>query len=167
MIGLTIKVMAVYFLFILLFSGKENKIHAAIIFLSCIVPVFYPLDAATDVDSYLQKRNLYVLYDGGTALILTMFLRYDPTAWKQALLLCFATLCHIMIILNLKAHHAGFFYNWYDELILSVLLLQMGVSYNGMVDAIRRIQKYYCRDSDNTYSYNNRIPAQKTRENKT
>lgn len=165
MIGLTIKVMAVYFLFILLFGSKEYKIHSAIIFLSCMAPIFYPLDAATDVDSYMQKRELYILYDGATALILSMLLRYDPIAWKQALLLCFATLCHIMIILNIKAHHAGFFYNWYDELIMTVLILQMVVSKDGMADAIRRIQEYRSRRINHTDSCNNHIQTQKTREN--
>jgi hypothetical protein len=144
--------MTVYFLFILLFADKRIKTHAGIIFLACLVPALFPLDAATDVKSYIEKKELYVLYDGCVALILTMALKIDRIAWKQALLLAFASLCHIMIILSIKNAHAGFFYTWYDELIIAVGILQMMVSYDGLIRALSNFQSLLLR----TYYYFNR-----------
>ncbi len=152
MVSLTVDIMAVYFLFILLLGDKEIKIHAAIIFASCALNVVFPLELATDLKSYISNRESYIMLDGATALILSMFLNVDKTAWKQALLLAFATLCHIMIILNIKAHHAGFFYNWYDELIIAVGLLQMMVSHDGLIGAFSNLQELLLR----THHYFNR-----------
>lgn len=144
--------MTVYFLFILLFADKSIKTHAGIVFLACLIPSLFPLDAAIDVNSYIEKKGLYAMYDGCVAMILSMLLMYDKTAWKHALLLAFATLCHIMIILSIKHAHAGFFYTWYDELIIAVGLLQMMVSYDGLIGALSNLQDLLLR----TYHYFNR-----------
>ena len=152
MIELIIKIMAAYFLFILIFGDKNIKIHAAIILLSSALIALFPLNLPVDTKSYIENRELYVMYDGVTALVLTMFLHLDKTAWKQALLLAFATLCHIMIILSIKNAHAGFFYTWYDELIITVGLLQMMVSYDGFISALSNLQELLLR----TYHYFNR-----------
>ena len=150
---LLIKVMLVYFLFILLFADKSKKAHAAIIFLACFIPVCFPLSVSVDVNHYIEKKEIYVMYDGAFALMLTAFMRLDKTAWKQALLLAFASLCHIMIILSIKNAHAGFFYTWYDELIIAVGILQMMVSYDGLISAFSNLQElllrayHYCSSS--------------------
>jgi len=144
--------MAAYFLFITVFGSRDVKTHAVIIFLSSIIVVFSPLGPSFDAASYIEKKEVYILNDGVAALILTMFLYVDKTAWKQALLLAFATLCHIMIILSIKQAHAGFFYTWYDELIIAVGLLQMMVSYDGFINALSNLQGLLLR----TYHYFNR-----------
>ncbi len=159
--------MAVYFLFIILFGNKGEKPHAVIIFLSCLLNIAIPLKESIDLSTYISNRSVYILLDGATALALTMFMMFDKTAWKQALLLSFATLCHIMIILSLKNHHAGFFYTWYDELIIAVGLLQMMVSYDGFINALSNLQVLLLR----AYHYCSRIaqglPAQKSGADKT
>ena len=152
MIDALIKTMAVYFLFIFIFGNKESKYHSAIIFISCFIVIVFPLEAATNKEAYIIKREIYSYYDGGTALILTMLLRKDKAAWKHALILAFATLCHIMIILSLINQKAGFFYNWYSELILMVGILQMMVSYDGITGAFSNLQELLLR----TYHYLNR-----------
>ncbi len=144
--------MAVYFLFIVVFGNKYNKIHAVIILLSCFLNILFPIEMAVDVKSYISNREVYTLLDGATALMLTMFLKLDKIAWKQALLLAFATLCHIMIILSIKQAHAGFFYTWYDELIITIGLLQMMVSYDGLIGALSNLQELLLR----TYHHFNR-----------
>lgn len=162
MTSLVIKAIVVYFLFIVIFGKSKDRPHSVIVFLSCLVLVLFPLNPSTDAVSYIEKREVYILLDGVTALILTMFMIKDKAAWKQALLLSFATLCHIMIILSIQNAHAGFFYNWYDELIISIGFLQMMVSYDGFIHALSNVQVLllracnYCnRTIQNLSSYKN------------
>jgi len=140
--------MAAYFLLILLFGGSQSRIHSAIIFLSSALNVMFQLPESIDLSSYVYNRNVFVLWDGATAFILTMFLVFDKLAWKQALLLCFATLCHIMIIYDLtiaSSSFSTFFYNYYDELIITVGFTQMLVSINGIIAALRSLQQHIYR----------------------
>lgn len=155
---------AAYFLFILVFGGSNNRIHAAIIFLASALNVVFELPESTDLASYIYNRNVSVLWDGATALILAMFLIFDKTAWKQSLLLAFATLCHIMIIYDLTIASSIislFFYNFYDELIITVGILQMMVSYDGVITALRNIRKYIPGISFNIWRYNKSLSSHK------
>jgi len=152
LIGFLMYAMVAYFLFIAVFGSKGDKAHSVIIFLSCIAVVLFPLNPAKTVSDYIENRDAFLLMDGGVALTLTMFMSLDKTAWKQALLLAFASLCHIMIILSIKNAHAGFFYTWYDELIIAVGILQMMVSYDGLIRALSNFQSLLLR----TYYYFNR-----------
>lgn len=140
--------LAAYFLFILCFGGGNNRVHAAIIFLASALNVYFELPTSTDLASYIYNRNVSVLWDGATALILSMFLVFDKAAWKQASLLAFATLCHVMIICHLTIASSIislFFYSFYDELIITVGVLQMMVSYDGFTSALGRMQGYISR----------------------
>lgn len=166
MIDLLIKIMAVYFLFVFIFGSRSAKIHSAIIFLSCFVVIFFPMAKATTQEAYIAKREIYTLYDGVTSLILVMFITKDKYAWKQALLLSFATLCHIMVILSLINQQAGFFYNWYSELIFLIGILQIMVSYDGFIHALSNLQVLLLR----AYTYCNRtiqsLPTHKKSRNR-
>lgn len=144
--------MAAYFLFIAVFGGKDTRYHAVIIFLASIVIVLFPLPPAVDVAHFIEKKETYIMLDGAVALIMTMFMRLDKTAWKQALLLSFATLCHIMLIFSIQTAQSGFFHSHYKELIIMVGLLQMMVSYDGFIHALSRVQELLLR----TYHYFNR-----------
>ena len=149
--------MAVYFLFIVTLGGSSTRIHSAIIFTSCALNIMFQLPIAENTEQYIFNRQVFVLWDGITALILTMFLFFDRIAWKQALLLAFATLCHIMIIYDLtiaSSAVSNFFYNWYDELIIMVGLTQMAISYNGIITALRNIREYLFRDNYHNRSCN-------------
>jgi hypothetical protein len=145
-----------YFLFILCFGGGNNRIHAAIIFLASALNVIFELPASTDLASYIYNRNISVLWDGATALILAMFLIFDKGAWKQASLLAFATVCHIMIICHLTiapSIFSLFFYSFYDGLIITIGILQMMVSYDGLTSAFRNVREYLPRDSCGNWRY--------------
>ena len=164
--GNLVYVIAAWFLFLFIFSSREYKVHAFIISAASIINLSTN-DLVVNF-TYEQDVSISILFDGVTAFILTMFLVFDKVAWKQALLLAFAVMCHIMIIYDLTIASSPFsnvFYSWYDELIIMVGLLQMGVSYNGMVDAIGRIQVFTFRDSVVTSDYSQSLSTQKTREN--
>jgi len=122
------------------------------------------LPESTDLASYVYNRNVSVLWDGATALILAMFLVFDKVAWKQALLLAFATLCHIMIILQLTeapSIFSLFFYSFYDELIIIVGILQMMVSHDGLITALGRLQDYIPRLTFNNRGYSASVSSSK------
>ena len=144
-----IKLMAVYFLFIAIFGSKDSKSYSVIMSISCILLILFPLPPSTSAISFIEKRELYIMYDGGTALIISMMFKLSKDEWKHALLLAFASLCHIMVILSIKNNHAGFFYFHYHDLIITVGILQMMVSYDGLINALSNLQKLLLR----TYHY--------------
>jgi len=138
-------IIAVYFIFILVFGGSSYRVHSFIIVLSSVLNLTFQLPASTDTESYVFNRNVFVLWDGVTAVILTMFLIFDRIAWKQALLLSFACFCHIMIVYDLTVESTWFslfFYSYYNELIVLTGVAQMVVSHNGIYTALRAIRKF-------------------------
>jgi len=155
-------VLASFFLFILLFSDKRYKIHSFIIFLSSILAYSAlsgdtsQMARAVTLDEYIKDCEISVLWDGVTALILTMFLVFDKNAWKQALLLAFAVLCHSMIIYDLtiaSSLMSNFFYSFYDELIILIGLLQIVASLNGYFNALRNVREFILRSRFYCYCF--------------
>lgn len=155
-------ILAAYFFIILIFGTENNRVHAAIIFWASLLNVMFILPESINLTEYIHNRNVSVLWDGATALILSMFLIFDKTAWKQALLLAFATLCHIMIIYDLtiaSSIFSLFFYSFYDELIITIGILQMMVSYDGITAALGNIRKSMAGAVSDIRSYSQRLSS--------
>lgn len=155
-------ILAAYFFIILIFGTENNRVHAAIIFWASLLNVMFILPESINLTEYIHNRNVSVLWDGATALILSMFLIFDKTAWKQALLLAFATLCHIMIIYDLtiaSSIFSLFFYSFYDELIITIGILQMMVSYDGITAALGNIRKSMAGAVGDIRSYSQRLSS--------
>lgn len=149
-------IIAVYFLFIIVFSRGKNRIHAVIIFISSTLNVLFQLPISENTEQYIYNRNVFVLWDGITAVILTMFLFFDRLAWKHALTLSFAVLCHSMIIYDITISSSlftVFFYNYYDELIIMIGLTQMMISYDIFIRSLRNIQEHIFSN----FFYNNSV----------
>ena len=158
-------VITVYFLFISIFGGSCNRIHAVIIFLASALNILFQLPEANTLEQYVYNKNVFVLWDGATAFILTMFLVFDKSAWKQALILAFAVLCHIMIVYDLtisSSWFSVFFYNFYDELIIVAGILQLTVSYDGFTRSLNNLQGLLFRWFLNHNSGGSSLPTQKT-----
>tara|TARA_R110000851_G_scaffold160243_1_gene303471 strand:+ start:8835 stop:9326 length:492 start_codon:yes stop_codon:yes gene_type:complete len=124
----------VWFFIVLIFGDRKYRASSLCIFLCVAVNIAWIKISVEQglAGSFTERKEFLIDLEGATALTIAMLLKYDKTAWMHALLLAFATLCHIMIILSIINSHAGFFYIWYDELIIMVGLLQMAVSYNGL-----------------------------------
>ena len=134
-------IVAAWFLFIVISCGKQHP-SAAILFLSSLFNISFHFLGAFDDMTYTEALLILIKYDGALALIMTMIMLIDKTAWKHALILSFAVLCHFMISLYLitdssKLESVSFiFYEYYDELIILTAILQMVVSLDGMVKGI-------------------------------
>lgn len=131
-------IIAVYFCIILFCSDSRYKVHSAIILIFTSLNLYFEVPVSTGLDSYISNRGVNMAWDGVTAVALTMFLAFDKLAGRQALILAFAVLCHIMVIYDLQVNSNWFsliFYNMYDELIILIGLLQMAASYNGFITA--------------------------------
>ena len=153
-------IVASYFFIILLFS-TGYRVHSFIIIAGVLLFMVMPSG------DFIKGINTAILIDGITAFTLTMFLFIDKLAWKQALILCFATLCHIMIIYDLtiaSTWFSVFFYNYYDELIITVGLTQMAVSYDGINTALRNIREFIFRVSLHSWGYSKSNTSFKIRE---
>ena len=144
------------FLFIIVFSDIKYLPHATILFLMAFVNIlFVDVFGMVDSLSYVESKQLLMWYDILIAMLMIVLLRMDKQAWKHALILAFAALCHFMIIYDLTIHSSfasNLFYTWYDELIIMVGILQMVISHNGLINALRRMRSHILRVS---YYYRN------------
>lgn len=140
---------APFFLFIIILGDREYLPHAAILFLMAFTNIlFVDVFKVLDPLSYIQSKEILIKYDGAIAIAMTMFLFKDKLALKQSLLLAFAVLCHTMILYKLTIHSSiisAFFYTWYDELIIMVGILQMVISRNGLISALRNVREHILR----------------------
>jgi len=155
--------LAAYF-FTILCAASGYRVHAFIILVASIIGISIP------ESDFFKETNTAIILDAITAFTLTMFLVFDRLAWKQALLLCFATLCHIMIIYDLtiaSSWFSLFFYNYYEELIITVGLLQMLVSWNGIYTALRNIRDYIFGVNSSDWSYSESVVVFDCKKNRT
>jgi len=155
---------AIYFFIILIFSESKYRIHSAIILTFTILNICFAQPEATNGAEYTLNRGVNLLWDGVTAWVLTRFLMFDKLAWKQALLLAFAVLCHTTIIYDLTVHSSTvshLFYSWYAELIITVGILQMVISINGISSALRSIRDNILRVRFYSWCYRKGFSAHK------
>ena len=135
---------------VLLFSDKKYFLCSIIILLSCVaniavVDVFKIADAL----SYVDEKGFFIKLDGLTAVLLIAAYSNktykDELASRMSLLLAFAIFCHTMIIYDLTFSLSLFnniFYTWYDELIITIGILQMVISRNGITSALQNLRAY-------------------------
>jgi len=159
------------------------KLHAFVIFMFSIAAFVTAPDASNEIaraltiDEYANDVGVSVLWDGVTGLILVSLLFFDKLASRQALLLAFAVVCHIMVYCYLKedpewlqAIAAGFYY-FYDELIILICLMQMAASYNGFIsayiNALRELQNFVLRSKHCSNYFRKGLLSRKKREIKT
>lgn len=152
----------VWFVFLLIFSDIDNFVSLLILSV-----LWFSYSAAMifswfDPLSYIESKNSMILIDSSFALTLAMLLPKDSNAYKYALTLCFATLCHIMIISSIKTESYGFFYNWYDELIAITMLSQIWISKSGLTNALGNLQRLLRGRNVDNNSYNKNISIQKS-----
>lgn len=175
-IDVMIYAMILWFFIASLSSKRADNVSSVLILVWISITALWmskiPFDISTKeyLNAYIQKREFLVQFDAVFSLIISMFLRHDKNAWKQALLLSFATFCHIMIIYDLSIYSSSFsnlFYLYYDELIITIGLLQMMVAYAALVDGITnasrtlqallyRLNVNYNRICKNTLTYKKR-----------
>lgn len=149
--------MMVAWFLILLFSNKNYFLCSVIILLSCISNILIvDVFSLTEPMSYIDEKGFFIKLDGLTALILTAFYFMDKLALKMSLLLAFSVLCHTMIIYDITIHSSfvsHLFYAWYDELIITVGILQMVISRDGITSSLRNIREHILRISFYTWCY--------------
>ena len=133
-----------WFLFISIFGSKKYTKPSVLLavvwgFYCCcfIFKLFDPL-------SFKEMLSVLILIDSVTALILLTNQFISRFSVKIAATLAFAVLCHSMILLykittlsEVKMLTMGF-YDYYDELIATVGILQLLVSYDGIAGSVQR-----------------------------
>ena len=165
--------LTVVWFFIITVLGNKGYMISSLCILACVSVNIAWIELSVDIGTagdYIYRKEFLIRLEGATALFMVMFLSRDKIAWVQAPLLCFGILCHIMLILSIVNSHTGFFYNWYDELIITIGLLQMVVSYNGLrgaaINLFRGIQNMLCWLRDNNSSASESLHLQKERKAK-
>jgi hypothetical protein len=138
-------VMAIFFLIILIFGEWKHKLHSLFSFTSCVLAyaVSYDSSIVLTYAQYTDDLEISILWDSGMALIMTAIFTFDKLASKQAKLLAFAVICHIVILWHYEktpSFLSFIFYYWYDELIIAIGFLQMMVSKNGFTGAFSELQ---------------------------
>ena len=152
---------APWFLFIIVFGDIKYLPHAAILFLMAFANIlFVDVFGMVEPLSYIESKYLLMWYDISIALFMISLLRVDKQAWKHALILAFAALCHFMIIYDLTIHSSfvsNVFYAWYDELIIMVGILQMAISHDGLTNALGRIRGFISGFTNDSRDYSSSV----------
>jgi len=161
--------LAVFFFMIVFFNERISRVHALIIGTLSLIGFLLPSTTGNSIHEYVDKSETSMLLDGGTALLLTMFMLFDKRAAGQAVLLAFAVVCHVMVILHLTSDSSPFsyIYQWYDELIILIGFLQMAISYEGIIDAFSNLRKLLLWTFSSGHSVCKSLFAQKERATKT
>ena len=169
-----------------LWSKSHNTLSSITLFLAWSV---YSYVLSTKSMAHLSTPQMYEViawYDVITALTLTMWLkrpvnssfiktlpewlRYDNFAWKYALIVLVAAICHFVMLRDVVllldksvvSYIPSIIYAWYDELIILTQVLQLMVATYGMVGmvgAIRKLRKDNRLCSLIPDGYNKSIPA--------
>lgn len=158
--------LSVWFLFSVPFSNSKTVASNFVMLSMWLFYSYLLFTGAFKGLDYSQSKDALIYIDGIFALLLVFTFLFDKNAWKYALILCFAVLCHIMILLSLKNGSYGFFYNWYDELIIATQLAMMAVSYDGTIRTLRDIPFLLRWRSNNRDSFNKSLFKRKTQKGK-
>lgn len=146
---------APWFLFIVVFGDIKHLPHATILFLMAAVNILIvDVFGLTNPLDYAEEKYLLMWYDLSIALFMIVFIGVDKQAWKHALILAFAALCHFMIIYDLTINSSfasNVFYAWYNELIIMVGILQMAISKNGITNALSGIIGFISRSAGDSW----------------
>lgn len=149
----------VYFLmvwfFIASFSKRDRSINIIIFVMYAFntwwfEPITFNYLSQEYRDQFILNKEFLVQVDVVFCLVMMVVNIKKPSAYlfKQWLLLSFVVLCHYMILWDLtmgKSSITGFFYTFYDELIIIVGILQVWVSRDGILGIVSRVQSFNYR----------------------
>ena len=155
-------VRAVYFFIVLAFSEREYRYHSAVILFFTVLNICFEIPASTNTAEYISNRGVNIAWDGLPAIILTYLYYKDKLAFNMSLLLAFSVLCHTMLIYDLTIHSSfvsNLFYTYYDELIITVGILQMVISRDGITSALRNMRDHILRFSFYTWCYSKSLSS--------
>lgn len=147
--------MVAWFL-VLLFSDNNYHKCAIIILLSSVLNiVVVDMYELTLYMTITDELGTLITLDGVTALALSFLYFKDKLALNMSLLLVFSVLCHGMVIYNIIhiSLVSSIFYAHYDELIMTIGILQMAISSNGITSALRNIREHLLRISFYSHCY--------------
>jgi hypothetical protein len=159
---ITVYLLVIWFT-ILLFSNK-NYFYCSLVILTASLANIILIDVLglTNAMTYIQEKGVLIKIDGITAIILTLLYYKDKLALRMSLLLAFSVLCHTMLIYDLTIHSSfvsNLFYLYYDELIITIGILQMVISRDGITSALRNIRDHLLRISFYSWCYSKSLSS--------
>lgn len=142
-----IYIMTPLFFMILIFGERSSRSYSFVIFVSCIlnlltdetVTIHLPLVERERL--FILETKVSILWDSACALILITSKLFSQGSGKQAILLSFAVLCHIMVAYGWSISARV----WYVELIISISLLQILVTWNDSRTAFSELRGFTSR----------------------
>ena len=142
---------------ILLFSNKNYFMCSAVILsVSLLNIIAIDVMGLTESMTFIEEVGLLIKVDGVTAVLIMALCDKERLADTMLCLLAFSISCHTMIIYDLIVVETGltsFVYAWYNELIMSIGIIQMAICRNGINSALRNIRHYILRLSFYTWYY--------------
>ena len=154
-----------WFFYLACFSSKEYKVSFSIL---AMYWAFYLLMFSIDFFKSMTYLDalFYIISIDGVASITLLFYRYEArNSVTYAVILCCAVFMHTVISLYLITNSEylilllAFLYDFYNELIVLTMILQLMASRNGInsarINSHAYVQKLLSRPTDNT---NSRLP---------
>lgn len=157
-----VHIIALLFVFIAGFASSKYRHGAIVVFIfSSINIMLTPLMQSLE---YVAALEILIKIDAITVLFLCLSCKSNKFSIQQAILLTFATVCHAMLLYELTIssnYISDLFYNYYDELIILVGILQIMAARNGIISAYTRVREYLlcpanCRNSNDKDNNSNK-----------
>ncbi len=147
---------ALFFIINLIGGKSEDRNHSLILCFLCALYFMTPnLDIALSksmyFNAYIEALFVEILITGAGMLIMFLAATFDKLAFKHALILAFIILTNFMLTWHYTVSSSPFFYNYFDELIITASFLQIMVSRNGFIGAISSIFRFFRSAQDVVY----------------
>lgn len=139
---------ALFFVIKLIGGEREDRLHSFILSLLCGLYFMTP-DIASNLSAdlykaaYVEALFVEILISGAGMLAMFLMVPFDKKAFRHAFLLAFIILINFMLTWHYTVSSSPFFHKYFDELIITASILQIMVSYNGIIESISRIIGFF------------------------
>lgn len=139
---------ALFFVIKLIGGDSEDRIHSLVLCILCCLYFMTPdiedgLSKVAHKAAFVEGLWIEILISGAGMLAMFFFAIRDNKAFPHAVLLAFIIFINFMLTWHYTIKPSPFFYEYFDELIITASVLQIMVSYNGIKQSISRIIGFF------------------------
>lgn len=139
---------ALFFVIKLIGGRSEDRIHSLLLCILCCLYFITPdikdgLSEVAHKAAFIEGLWIEILISGAGMLAMFFFTIRDSKAFPHAVLLAFIIFINFMLTWHYTVNPSPFFYEYFDELIITASVLQIMVSHNGIIESISRIIGFF------------------------
>lgn len=143
-------VTALFFVIKLIGGGSADRRHSLILCFLCVLYFMTPEINANQTPelyeaAFIEALFIEILITGVGMIMMFMLVFFDKKAFAQAVILTFIIFINFMLTWHYTISSLEFFKSYFNELIITLSILQIAVSYDGFTGSISNIIGYFRR----------------------